>query len=421
MGQLKTCIGDLAIMGGAPAFQEPIFVGRPHIPNRERLLQRINTALDSGRLTNHGPLVREFERNVAEQLGVKHCIATCNGTVALQIAVRALRLSGEVIIPSFTFVATAHALQWQGITPVFCDVDPDTHAIDPCSLEKMITSRTTGVLAVHLWGNPCDIERISEITERHRLKLLFDAAHAFGCSYKGRMIGNFGNAEVFSFHATKFLNTFEGGAVVTNDDSLAAQVRLMTNFGLSGDAVDCVGTNGKMNEISAAMGITGLETLDEVRADNLRYYQQYELELKNIPGVKLLAFNHKEQCNYQYIVLEIDRAETQVSRDRLIHILRMENVMVRRYFHPGCHQLEPYRTFYPHAGTILTETEKLAERVLCLPTGSAVTSEDITVICQILTLALTHAKELSPSIPREETLLVEQTPPSLLPSLGTAV
>jgi len=408
-------------MGGAPAFQEQLFVGRPHIPNRERLLQRINDVLDSGRLTNCGPFVRELERRVAEQLGVKHCIATCNGTVALQIAIRALQLSGEVIIPSFTFVATAHALQWQGITPVFCDVDPDTHAIDPCSLEKMITSRTTGVLAVHLWGNPCDIERISEITERHRLKLMFDAAHAFGCSYKGRMIGNFGNAEVFSFHATKFLNTFEGGAVVTNDDSLAAQVRLMTNFGLSGDSVECIGTNGKMNEVSAAMGITGLETLDEVRAVNLRCYEQYERELKNIPGVKLLAFNQKEQCNYQYIVLEIDRAETQVSRDRLIHILRMENVMVRRYFHPGCHQLEPYRTFYPHAGTFLMETEKLAERVLCLPTGSAVTSEDITAICQILTLVLKHAKELSPSIPREETFLVEQTPPSLLPSLGAAV
>ena len=167
--------------------------------------------LDNRWLTNNGPFVREFEGQVARLAGVKHCIATCNGTVALEIAIRAAGLSGEVIVPSFTFIATAHALQWQEITPVFADIDPQTHHLDPRCVEKMITPRTTGIVAVHLWGAPCDIESLSAIASKHGLKLLFDAAHAFGSSYKGRAIGSFGQGEVFSFHATKFINTLEGG------------------------------------------------------------------------------------------------------------------------------------------------------------------------------------------------------------------
>ena len=180
----------------------------------------------------------------------------CNATVALEIAIRAMGMSGEVIVPSFTFVATAHALQWQEITPVFCDIDPRTHNLDPNRIEEMITPRTTGIIGVHVWGRPCAVDALAEIAQRRHLKLLFDAAHAFGCSYQGQMIGNFGDAEVFSFHATKFFNTFEGGAVVTNDDELAAKMRLMKNFGFHGyDNVIYVGTNGKMSEVSAAMGL----------------------------------------------------------------------------------------------------------------------------------------------------------------------
>lgn len=200
----KTRLEHLAIFGAAPAFNEKLHVGRPNIGNRDRLFQRINDLLDRRWLTNNGSYVQEFEQRIADMIGVKHCIPMCNGTVALEIAIRAAGLTGEVIIPSFTFIATAHALQWQEITPVFCDIDPHTYTINPWRVEAMITPRTTGIIGVHLWGQPCNVEALTEIARKHNLKLMFDAAHSFGCSYNGQMIGNFGDAEVFSFHATKF-------------------------------------------------------------------------------------------------------------------------------------------------------------------------------------------------------------------------
>jgi dTDP-4-amino-4,6-dideoxygalactose transaminase len=284
----KRDLEDLALLGGHPAFPGPLHVGRPNIGDRAALLSRINDLLDRRWLSNNGPFVQEFEAHVADFLGVKHCIAMCNATVALEITIRALGFHGEVIVPSFTFVATAHALQWQEITPVFCDVDPATHNLDSRQVEKMITPRTTGIIGVHVWGRPCAIDALSEIAQRRNLKLMFDAAHAFGNSYKGCMIGSFGQAEVFSFHATKFFNTFEGGAVTTNDDDLAAQMRLMKNFGFAGyDNVIYVGTNGKMSEVSAAMGLTGLESLDEFIAANRRNYAAYRIGLQGLPGVQL--------------------------------------------------------------------------------------------------------------------------------------
>ncbi|MCK5665506.1 MAG: aminotransferase class I/II-fold pyridoxal phosphate-dependent enzyme, partial [Thiotrichaceae bacterium] len=222
---------DLAINGAIPAFSEPIHVGRPNIGKRETFLNYVEQILDNKWLTNNGPLLQEFERRVAEYHGVKHCIAMCNGTIALEIATRALELEGEVIIPSYTFIATAHALHWQAITPVFADINPKTHTLDPESVRRMITPRTTGILGVHLWGRPADIEALQAIADEYNLKLMFDAAHAFGCSYKGKMVGNFGACEVLSFHATKVFNTFEGGAVLTNKDELAETMRLMRNFG----------------------------------------------------------------------------------------------------------------------------------------------------------------------------------------------
>lgn len=264
-------INDLAIFGAEPAFSEPLHVGRPNIGDRDRLLQRFNDMLDRRWLTNNGPFVQEFEKRIAEMIGVKHCIAICNATVGLEIAIRALGFEGEVIVPSFTFIATAHALQWQEITPVFCDIDPATHNIDPAKVERMITPKTSGILGVHVWGRACDTEALDKIARKHNLKLLFDAAHAFGCSHQGRMIGNFGGAEVFSFHATKFLNSFEGGAIVTNDDDLAQKIRWMTNFGFSGyDRVDYLEINGKMTEVCAAMGLTSLEDIDNIIAANHR-------------------------------------------------------------------------------------------------------------------------------------------------------
>ncbi len=382
----------LAILGGVPCFEEPLHVGRPNLGDRASLLRRITKMLDRNWLTNDGPFVRKFERRVAELLGVEHCVAMCNATVALEIAIRALGLNGEVIVPSFTFVATAHALQWQEITPVFCDINPATHVIDPACVEQLITPRTTGIIGVHLWGHPCPTDRLSDIAKRHRLKLLFDAAHAIGCSYRGRMIGGFGEAEVFSFHATKLVHCFEGGSVVTNNAVLAEKMRLMRNFGFSGhDNVVYLGTNGKMTEVSAAMGLTSLESMQNTIASNLRNYRTYRKQLAGVPGLRLITHDESESCNYQYILVDVDAAEAGLTRDELMKVLWAENVRARRYFYPGCHRMEPYRSYYPHSQLLLPNTEYVAQRVLVLPTGTSVEEEEVEQVCSILRLAVENA------------------------------
>ena len=389
----------LAILGGVPTFSEPLHVGRPNIGNREHLMERINDMLDRRWFTNNGPYVQEFEQKLAEYTGVKHAVAMTNATIAQEIVVRAAGIKGEVIIPSFTFIATAHALQWQEITPVFCDVAPRTHHIDPNRVESMITPRTTAIIGVHVWGAPCAIDELTEIAQRRGLHLMFDAAHAIGCSYKGKMLGGFGEAEIVSFHATKFLNSFEGGAVLTNDDKLAERVRFMRNFGFAGiDRVDYVGTNGKMPEVTAAMGLTSLESVDEIIAINKRNYRAYQAGLGGVEGISLFNYDEAEKNNFQYIIVEIDEVQAGISRDLLVKVLHAENVLARRYFYPGCHQMEPYRSYYPHAGLLLPETEKLTQRVMSLPNGTAVNEEMIGKICQIIQQAVEQAEEVKRSL-----------------------
>jgi dTDP-4-amino-4,6-dideoxygalactose transaminase len=388
-------VKDLAVFGQPPAFEKPVHVGTPNIGSKQQLMRRMEDLLDRRWLTNAGPYVIEFEKRLAELLGVRHAIAMCNATVALEIAIRALGMKGEVIVPSFTFIATAHALQWQEITPVFADIDPVTHNLDPVAVERMITPKTSAIIGVHVWGRPCAVDSLTQIARRHNLKLLFDAAHALACSHGGKMIGNFGDAEVFSFHATKFLNTFEGGAILTNDDQLNAKVRLMKNFGFAGyDNVIYLGTNGKMNEVSAAMGLTGLESLPAFVAVNRRNYDCYRKELSEIPGVELLAYDGRERGNYQYVVAEIDPERAGVCRDELVKVLHAENVLARRYFFPGCHRMEPYRSLFPNAGVLLPNTERVASRVLVLPTGTAVTENNVRTISRIIRLAVGGADEL---------------------------
>ena len=392
---MKAALEDLAIFGGSPAFAELLHVGRPNIGDRGRLLERIHDLLDRRWLTNNGPYVLEFERQLCQLTGAPHCIVTCNGTVALEIAIRAAGMSQEVIVPAFTFVATAHALQWQGITPVFCDVDPSTHNLDPESVERSITPRTTGILGVHLWGRACRVDELAEIARRHGLKLLFDAAHALGCTHRGRMVGGFGDAEVFSFHATKFVNSFEGGAIVTADAELADRARMMRNFGfVDYDDVRYIGTNGKMPEVAAAMGLTSLESIAEFTEANRRNYHLYRRLLTGLPGLSLLPYDESERCNYQYVVLDIEESAAGLSRDLLQRVLHGENVLVRRYFYPGCHRMEPYRSSNPAARLMLPQTERLVQRVLLLPTGTAVGPEDIATICDVIRFAVSHAVEL---------------------------
>lgn len=389
-------VTDLAIFGGRPTFDYKLHVGRPNIGNREHLMERLNDMLDRRWFTNDGPYVQEFEQAIKDMTGVKHCIAMCNATIALEVAIRAADLKGEVIVPSFTFVATAHALQFQEITPVFCDVAPGTHNIDPNRIEDLITPRTTGIIGVHVWGEVCDIKTLTEIAERRGLKLIFDAAHAFACTYNGQMVGSFGDAEVFSFHATKFLNSFEGGAVTTNNDDLAKKIRYMRNFGFAGyDNVEYIGTNGKMSEPCAAMGLTSLESIDEFITLNKQNYERYKQNLSNIPGISIFKYSSDERRNFQYVIVEIDEKVTGISRDHLVKLLQAENVLARRYFYPGCHQMEPYRSYFPHAKLLLGETESLTQRVMSLPNGTSVNVETIDCVCDIIRTAIDHAPEIT--------------------------
>lgn len=375
---------DLAIHAAPPAFAEPLHVGRPNVGSRETFMRLAGEMFDRRWFTNNGPLVQRFEQRIAEYLGVNHCVAMCNGTIALEIAIRALGLTGEVIVPSYTFVATAHALHWQGITPVFADIDPVTHNLDPAAVRRMITPRTTGIIGVHLWGRAAPVDELQQIADEHGLQMMYDAAHAFGCSHEGRMIGNFGRAEVLSFHATKFFNTFEGGAVVTNDDALAEAMRLMRNFGFAGyDNVIHPGTNGKMVEVCAAMGLANLDHIDAVIAANRRNYHAYHEALADLPGLSVLTYNERERNNYQYVVVEVEE-NCPVSRDDIIAALHAENVLARKYFWPGCHKMKPYRDLFPHAGLVLPNTERVADRVVVLPTGTALSAIDVGTIASII-------------------------------------
>ncbi|HSU56387.1 MAG TPA: aminotransferase class I/II-fold pyridoxal phosphate-dependent enzyme [Candidatus Dormibacteraeota bacterium] len=402
----KSKTTDLALLGGKATFAEPLHVGRPSVGDRNRFLERVNDMWDRRWFSNNGPYVREFEDKLRSFLGVKHCIPVCNGTIAMELAIRALELKGEVLVPSFTFISAAHALQWQEITPVFCDIDPRTHNLDPARVEQMITPRTTAIVGVHTWGRPCEVEALTRIARRNDLRLVFDAAHAFGCSHEGRMIGNFGDAEVYSFHATKFFNTFEGGAVATNDDQLASKIRLMKNFGFQGfDNVIYIGTNGKMTEICAAMGLTGLESLDEIIDRNRRNHQLYRDLLANCPGLTMVSYNDKERCNFQYVVFEIDEAAAGLSRDELIQLLTAENVLARRYFYPGCHRMQPYRSYFPHAGLLLPETERVAARVMSLPNGTSVGPAEIQTVCGLIRFAVENSDEIRAAVLRRESVV----------------
>ena len=359
-----------------------LHVGRPNIGNRERFLQLANEILDRRWMTNDGPVVQELETRLAEYLGVRHCISVCNATVGLQLACHALGLKGEVITPSFTFVATAHSLQWEGIRPVFCDIDLETHQMDPERVESLITPETSAILGVHIWGRACYPERLEEIASRHNLKLFFDAAHAFGCRHSGKPIAHFGQCEVFSFHATKLFNTFEGGAIATNDDQLAKKLRLMINFGFSGkDQVVHLGTNGKLSEIHAAMGLACLEELPNILDANRSAYQQYRDRLSGLPGIAFHNYDDVERNNCQYVVIEIDEKAAGASRDEVMFALHAEGILARRYFFPGCHRMEPYRSLYPDSSHNLPRTEALCEHILVLPSGSGVDSSDIARVC----------------------------------------
>ncbi|MFD5829640.1 aminotransferase class I/II-fold pyridoxal phosphate-dependent enzyme [Lentzea sp. NPDC060358] len=376
----------LAILGGTPRFPEPLHVGRPNVAAPDVVLERIRGALDRKWLTAFGPLVKEFEQRLAETAGVRHCIATCNASIALQVLFRAAGLTGEVVMPSFTFIATAHTLMWEGITPVFADIDERTGNIDVEHARRLITERTSAVVGVHLWGHPAPVDELTALAEEHGLPLFFDSAHAIGSLHKGKPVGGFGTAEVFSFHATKFINAFEGGAVLTDDDELAERVRKVHNYGRGeGEDIRHLGTNAKMTEVCAAMGLTSLEHMAELIAVNRANHDRYRDGLAGVPGVTLREPEPFDDTNHQYVVIEVDRDRAGIGRDDVAAALERENVLVRTHFHPGCHRTRPYVDDPArHAPLPLPRTEALGERVISLPTGTGVGQGQIDELCAVI-------------------------------------
>lgn len=337
---------------------DELHVGKPNIGDRDLFYRMLDNILDSGRLTNDGPMVKTLESIFCDIVEVEHAIAVSNATRGIEIATRALNMDREVLMPSFTFIATPNALTWQRATPKFVDTLPNDYTIDPSEVERAIGKRTSGIVAVHTFGKLCQARELRKIAGAYELPIVYDAAHALGCPGAARH----GNASVFSLHATKVANSFEGGVITTNDPDLADTCRLMRNFGIVGyGETATLGINAKMSEVHAAMGIVSLISLDEWIEHNMWVWGQYRMRLGDI--VKPTGEN------YHYVVIEVENAEG------LTHHLHKRNILARRYFHPGCHHQLPYSALDPDLA--LKNTEELCERVVCLPTGTSIGMEEV--------------------------------------------
>lgn len=388
------CLEDLAFYGAQPEWPTPLPVGQVYLPSWERFETAFNGIFERRHFTNHGPLVRELDARFAAHLGVRHAISVTNATVALMVAAKALNLSGKVIIPAFTFPATAQAMTWAGLTPVFCDVDPHTHTLSAALVEPLITDDTSAVLGVHLWGRACDPDGLGELCARKNIVLFYDAAHAIDCTHHGKSIGGLGRLEVFSFHATKIINGAEGGCLTTNDDDVANCIRTVRNFHVSESFAPVpLRINGKMSEAQAAMALLGLESLPEYIAHNRSLYNRYQRRTSTWPHLSLVEPVAGERNNYQYCVLRVSD-DSILRRDMLFSLLRAENVLARRYFQPGLHRTPPYGSFSsPSANLPVTDT--LCSSLLQLPQGAAVTLEDVDRICDLIDFCLQHGDAIA--------------------------
>ena len=366
-----------------------LVVGKPNIMDREGFLRDVEEILETRIFTNLGPFTVKLENLVRSKLQVKHAIAVSNASVGLAMALRAAELTtgGEVILPSYTFIATAHAVIECGLKPVFCDCDSTTHLLRPDEIIKHITEDTVAIMAVNLWGLGCDVEGIEEIARRHRLSVIYDSAHSFGTRiHNGTPIGNFGDAEVFSLHATKLFNSFEGGIITTNNDAMAERLLPMRNFGITGqDEVSSWGSNYKLSEIHAAFAVRQLFHIDETIQIYRRNAELYSklLEEHKIEGISCwnARFLNHQGCTHAYVCFEVD-GNCSLSRDALVAMLRERNIYAKRYFFPGIHKCQPYVRL--KTSTKLPSTEQLCREVLILPTGTSVLPADIEFIVSLI-------------------------------------
>lgn len=362
-------------------------VTKTYIPNKEKYHQYVERILDSGWLTNNGTLLQELERRLKEHLGVKHLICVANGSLALQSAYKALDLKGEVITTPFSFAATTSTLAWEGLTPVFADIHPTCFNLDPNNIEPLITDKTSAIVPVQVFGNPCQVEAIQAISNKYNLKVIYDAAHAFGTNYTDQnghtqSVLNYGDISTISFHATKLFHTIEGGAVITNDDELARKIRLLINFGITGPVtIESVGTNAKMNEFEAAMGLCVLDEIDTIKTERQRIWQTYQQELPGL--VEFQQWNPQSQNNHAYAPVLFE------SEQKLLKVeaqLKENDIVPRRYFYPSLDTLDYLKTntisseanpeTIQNSELKIKHSHDIASRILCLPIYPTLTNEE---------------------------------------------
>jgi len=362
-----------------------ITVTKPFLPPLEEFIPYLNQIWDSGQLTNNGPFHQQFEEELAEYLGVKYVSLFTNATLALVTALQALNITGEVITTPYSFVATTHALWWNNIKPVFVDIEPEYCNLDPEKIEAVITPKTTAIMPVHVYGNPCNVRRINEIADIYGLKVIYDACHSFGVKINNESVLNFGDLSILSFHATKVFNTFEGGAIISHNKSMKKRIDFLKNFGFSGETtVVAPGINAKMSEIQAAMGLLQLKYIDKniyKRHEITQYYGEW---LNKISGIKLLNDIPNVKHNYSYLPIFVDVDKYGISRDELYENLKEHNTYTRRYFYPLISQFPTYRGLESAQPGKLPVAEKAVDQVICLPLYPELQANTIDSICSFI-------------------------------------
>ena len=365
-------------------FNKPVYVTRPFLPPLSEFTKHLTEIWENKWLTNHGPVEQRLEEALARLYKTTNICLFNNGTQALQIALQGMNITGEAITTPFTFVATTHALYWNKIRPVFCDIEPKYYSIDPDKIENLITPRTTAIVAVHVYGFPCHLEKLKHIAQKHDLYLIYDAAHAFGVNIGGKSIANFGDVSMFSFHATKLYHSFEGGMLIFKDDRLKNTFNYLKNFGFNSNGeVVMPGTNAKMSEVHAVMGLLLLDYLDDIIAKQKNLTACYREMLSEIPGVSVYPELPTEvDYNYSYLPVEIYDEEFGMNRDRLYETLIKYNVFSRPYFYPLVSDIACYKS--PPLADSLDVARSVSKRILALPMYSDLKIDEVYKICEII-------------------------------------
>jgi dTDP-4-amino-4,6-dideoxygalactose transaminase len=372
----------------------PVFVTQPYLPPLEEFMPYLEKIWGNKILTNNGPFHQELEAALCDYLGVKHLSLFTNATLALITALQALRITGEVITTPYSFVATAHSLMWNNIKPVFADVDPQTYNLDPAQIEAMITPETTAIMPVHCYGRPCDVEKIQEIADTYGLKVIYDAAHAFGVRHKGQSVLRHGDMSILSFHATKVFNTFEGGAIICQDLRTKQHVDHLKNFGFVNEVtVVAAGINGKMSEFNAALGLAQLKHMPAVLGRRANIDSLYRKRLSIIDGIEIPAWPEQDQVNWSYFPIRV-KPDFVVSRDALYDELKRQGISGRRYFYPLISEFPMYRGLPSAQASLLPNAIRASREVICLPQYPGLKDADVHRVCDAIEAAVINAKLL---------------------------